>query len=104
MKLITLAAAVLLLSGCATTQLLDQPLFTKYKYVVTTVPEELLTIPAPTYRIDPATATDKEGAKWIVDDKGRAIELEKRLKAIKAWQDRQLLEIKKLPEADVVKR
>ena len=94
----------LLLMGCEAMPTRDGPLFVKYKYVVITVPDELLEIPAPTYKIDPSVATDKDAGVWLVDSERRALELEKRLKQIKAYIAKQQEEVAKFPQPDVIKR
>jgi hypothetical protein len=93
----------LVLVGCATDkQLVDQSVAVKYKYVVTTIPDEMLEIPPAERTIDPVTATDKDVAKWMIDWERRYQEIERRLKTIKAYQDRKLRELN-LPKEDVIK-
>lgn len=96
--------ATLLLVGCEAMPTRDGPLFVKYKYVVISIPEELLEIPPPVYKIDPNTTTDRETGVWMIDSERRAIELEKRLKRIKEYQKKQQEEVAKLPAPDVIKR
>lgn len=92
-----------MLVGCATEkQLVDQPVVIKYKYVISTIPDEMLTVPEPEAAIDPNTATDKDAAKWFVAWEKRYQEIERRLKAIKDYQIQRLKELK-IPPEDVVK-
>ena len=95
---------VLLLAGCEAIPTRDGPLLVKYKYVVISIPDELLELPSPMYKIDPDKATDKDTGLWITDSERRALELEKRLKKIREYQKRQLEEVNKLPQPDVIKR
>lgn len=94
----------LLLTGCEAMPTRDGPLFVKYKYVVISIPDDLLEIPPPTYKIDPSAATDRDASVWMIDSERRAVELEKRLKRIKAYQQKQQDEVAKLPQPDVIKR
>lgn len=103
MKTLIALCLVVTLYGCGTQkQLVDQSVAIKYKYVVMTVPEEMLTIPDTERKLDITTATDKDAAKWMVDWERRYQEIEKRLKMIKAYQDRRLRELT-LPPEDVIK-
>ena len=102
MKKLLIALMALSLSGCAHFFCKEPDQIVKYKYIVTTVPDDLLTIPAPVYKIDPTKATDKETGLWMTDSERRAIELEKKLKRIKELQDKQLQDVKKLPADDVI--
>jgi hypothetical protein len=103
MKTLIAICAIALLSGCATQkQLVDQTVAIKYKYVVMTVPEEMLAVPDIERKLDPTTATDKDAAKWMIDWERRYQEIEKRLKTIKTYQDRRLKELT-LPPEDVIK-
>jgi len=94
----------LLLVGCQSMPAKDSPIFVKYKYIVMSVPDDLLEIPPPTYKIDPATVTDRDTGVWMVDSERRAIELEKKLRKIREYLKIQQAEVAKLPEPDVVKR
>lgn len=103
MKALLIAIMSMALFGCATDkQLVDQTVAVKYKYVVMTIPEELLTVPGVERSIDPNMASDKEAAKWMIDWDRRYQEIEKRLKTIKTYQDRRLKELT-LPPEDVIK-
>lgn len=100
-----LMGIVICLTGC--TSLMcppekDQPVVVKYKYILNQVPDELLTIPDETPDIDTAVATDKDAALWMTDKERRSRELEKRLTAIKQYQDKKLKSLN-LPEADIIK-
>lgn len=100
--LITLSLA-LMLAGCASFgQKTEQPVAIKYKYIVMTVPEEMLTVPEVEKRLDTKSATDKDAAKWMIDWERRYQEIERRLKMIKSYQDRRLKELT-LPPEDVIK-
>lgn len=106
MKLLTLpliAICLLSLTGCPTMgPLRDQEVAVKYKYVVTSIPVDLTTVPPATVKIDPKTATDKEMAKWMADSEARYLEIEKRLKAIKDYQENKLKDLK-IPAEDIIK-
>lgn len=75
---------------------------TKLKYVVVTIPNEMLEIPGPESRLDTGVATDKETARWMNDWERRYQEVERRLKKIKEYQDKKLQELK-IPPEDVIK-
>ena len=91
------------LTGCVTfSKKPDQELIVKYKYIVTEIPAELLVIPAPMYKINPKTATDKDAAQWLIDSEKRFLEIEKKLQAIKAYLDKKLKELN-IPENDLIK-
>jgi hypothetical protein len=104
MRTIIALCTVALLSGCALLQQQkqEQPVVIKYKYVVMTVPEEMLEVPPVERKLDTTTATDKDAAKWMVDWERRYQEIERRLKMIKSYQDRRLKELT-LPPEDVIK-
>lgn len=97
-------AICLLLAGCTSMQTRDGPLFVQYKYVFVTIPDDMLEVPEPVYKLNPETATDRDAGVWMLDSERRALELEKKLKRIKAYQDQKLQDLKKLPEDDVIKR
>jgi hypothetical protein len=100
---IALCLAASLLGGCASTkQLVDQGTVVKYKYVLMTIPNEMLVIPEVERTLDTTTATDKDTAKWMIDWERRYQEIEKRLKTIKIYQDRRIRELT-LPPEDVIK-
>ena len=103
MKTFLICCLSFLLFGCATQkQLVDQSVAIKYKYVVMTIPNEMLTIPDPERKLDTSIATDKDAAKWMVDWERRYQEIEKRLRTVKEYQDRRLKELT-LPPEDVIK-
>lgn len=103
MKAILGLCLAAMLVGCATEkQLVDQPVVIKYKYVISTIPDEMLTVPPPEQPLDPNTATDKDAAKWLVAWEKRYQEIERRLKAIADYQIQRLKELK-IPPEDVVK-
>lgn len=91
-------------AGCASLdqQKVDQPVVIKYKYVISTIPEEMLEIPEPEKRLDTSTATDKQAAQWMIIWERRYQEIERRLKMIGAYQARKLRELS-LPPEDVIK-
>lgn len=102
MKTLILFLAILL-TGCATDkQLVDQTVAIKYKYVVMTIPEEMLEMPETESFLDTATASDKDAAIWMIDWERRYQEIERRLKMIKTYQERRLRELT-LPPEDVIK-
>jgi PBP1b-binding outer membrane lipoprotein LpoB len=105
-KLLFAAVISVFLVGCNhMPQVPEASVVTKYKYVVVTVPQDLLTIPSQVSPIDPKTATDKDAAKWMLDSEARYIEIEKRLKSVKAYLDNKLKELQidlKIPKEDVI--
>lgn len=102
MKKLMIIVALLTLSGCTWPVKPDQSTVVKYKYIVNTIPEEMLTVPSPTYKIDSVSATDKDASKWMIDSEKRYQEIEKKLKAIKTYQDDKLKNLKVPPE-DLIK-
>lgn len=102
MKTSLIITICLLMMGCSSITKKESPTqIVKYKYIAYTVPSELLTIPTPITRIDPKRVTDKDIGIWIIDSERRSIELEKRLKAIKTLQEKQLRDLKKINSEDV---
>ena len=79
----------------------DQPVVVKYKYVVNTIPDEMLSIPAAVPDLDLSVATDKDAAKWMIDSEQRAQAVEKKLKAVKLYQDDKIKNLK-VPVEDVI--
>lgn len=103
MKPIIALCLVILLGGCASTkQLVDQSVVVKYKYVLMTIPDEMLVIPEVEKNLDLTTATDKDAAKWMIDWERRYQEIEKLLKTIKTYQNRRISELT-LPPEDIIK-
>lgn len=91
-----------LLAGCETNPIKpEEKIVTKYKYVVTTIPEEMLEVPKPVPNIDTKTSTDKDAALWLVEKEKRTQELEKKLRAVKSYQDRKLKELT-VPKEDII--
>ena len=104
--MIRVLAIALLLSGCGAFETKEQPVAVQTKYVITTIPAEMLTVPPPTYKIDPATATDKDAAHWMTDSEARYLEIEKKLQAVKKYQDGKLNDLmnnKSIKPEDVIK-
>lgn len=102
MKLVYIIPFCLALAGCETIQKLDQTTATRYKYVVTQIPDEVLKVPNPMYKIDPKTATDKEMAKWMADSEQRYLEIERKLREVKEYQEKKLKDLKVPPE-DIIR-
>lgn len=90
------------LVGCGGTMPVEPNTVVKFKYIVNTIPEELLTIPAPIPNINPATDDDNTVGLWLLDGEKRALEIEGKLKSIKKLQADRLEEVKKLPPDDVI--
>ena len=94
MKTIIIMLAMLPLAGCASwfrcETPVDKPPVIQYKYIVNQVPEDLLTIPPMVAPIDTTVSSDKDAALWIADRERRTQELEKRLRAVKEFQDNRL--------------
>ena len=79
----------------------DQPVAVKYKYIVNTIPAEMLTVPANIPDLDLSVATDKDAAKWMIDSEQRSQEIEKKLKAVKTYQDDKIKNLT-VPAEDVI--
>ena len=100
-KLLTILA--ICLAGCATTDpVVDKGVVVRYKYVVTTIPDEMLSIPPPVYMLDLSTATDKDAALWLVESEKRSLVIEGKLSAIKLYLQRKAKELN-VPEADLIR-
>jgi hypothetical protein len=80
----------------------EQPVATKYKYIVTEIPETMLVVPANVNPIDTKTATDKDAAKWMIESEKRSKIIEQQLKAIKQYQEDRLKLID-VPKTDIIK-
>ena len=79
----------------------DQPVVVKYKYIVNTIPEEMLSIPTAVPDLDLSVATDKDAAKWMIDSESRYQTIEKKLEAVKTYQDDKIKNLK-VPAEDVI--
>lgn len=75
-RILAATLIVLVLGGCAHTKVITETVtVTQYKYVIVKVPPQALVIePAPEVP-DPQTATDKDIAKFLLDQESRAIKL-----------------------------
>jgi hypothetical protein len=101
MKKLFLISIMAILAGCATAPEPVQPTAViKYKYIVTTVPASMLTVPDAVPPIDLSTATDKDAGNWILDSEARTEVLEEKLKAIKSYLDNKVKTLN-LPPEDV---
>ena len=85
MKIILTLILAMLITGCATRPVKEPQILVKYKYVVTSIPSEMLEIPVPVRELDLSTATDQDAARWIISSEKRSLELEAKLKAIKSY-------------------
>lgn len=92
MKLIIAALAALSLAGCSYNIKEDQPVVVKHTETLITIPDSMFEIPDPIALIDPTKINDKIFAIWLLSKEARAIEIEKRLKAIKEYQDKKKAE------------
>ena len=79
----------------------DQPVLVKYKYIVNTIPEEMLSIPTAVPDLDLSVATDKDAAKWMIDSESRYQTIEKKLEAVKTYQDDKIKNLS-VPAEDVI--
>ena len=104
MKMIAMMLCVGLLTGCSTLcpTPKDPQVAVKYKYVVNQIPDDMFTIPGQPYTIDPDLATDKDAAEWMLTSEARYIEIEKKLKAIKDFQEKKLKGLT-YPAEDVIR-
>ena len=80
----------------------EQPIVTKYKYIVTEIPDTMLVIPANVNPIDTKVATDKDAAKWMIESEKRTKVIEQQLKAIRQYQEDRLKLID-VPKTDIIK-
>lgn len=104
MKKLLILTLILLLTGCSTfpTVQPEASVVVKYKYVVTEIPAELMSVPDPMYQLNLETATDKDAATWLVDSERRAKIIEERLKSIKLYQDNRIKSLNYPPE-DIIR-
>lgn len=103
MKHILVPLLVLSIAGCAIDEVkVDAPAVIKYKYVINTVPDEMLVKPDPIPRIDPAVATDKDAANWMLESEKRYMIIEKRFDAVKQYLQEKIMNFK-IPAEDVIK-
>jgi hypothetical protein len=102
MKLILTLIMSASLAGCfGTIPPVEPNTVIKFKYIVNTIPGDLLTVP-PYVQPLPETANDQDIANWLLDGEKRSLEVESKLKAIKKLQDDRLKELEKLPKEDVI--
>lgn len=91
MKKILITLALLLsLSGCDFLNVRPTPCpppVVENHYVKQTIPSDHLAIPPQTAKIDLKTSTQKDVARWILDNEKRTTTLEDQIKAIKKLQD-----------------
>ena len=90
------------LVGCDTMPKRDQPVLIKYKYIINTIPADMLDIPAPITPVDSKIADDLAVGNWMIDSEKRVLEIEGKLKSVKKLQDQRLEDAKKLPKDDVI--
>jgi len=97
-----IVGSLALLAGCGTapTDPVVPPAVIHYKYIVTTVPASMLTLPAPVPPLNTQTATDKDASIWILDNEQRTEALEDQLKAIQTYLSNKIKNLN-LPPADV---
>ncbi len=86
-----------LLVGCSSlcTSVPVERLIVKHEYIAAEVPLELLTIP-PQLPVPGATATDKDLALWLLDNERRTLELEQKLRHVRALYEEQTAAAKRL--------
>ena len=82
MRALTLAI-LLALAGCCTPKA-DQPVMVRIERVVTPIPQELLTAPAPVPPLsaDELRKDDRAVARWMFDSEMRSVALESQLRRI----------------------
>jgi hypothetical protein len=102
MKLILALIMSIALVGCDTLPKVEENTVVKFKYIVNTIPSELLAVPAPLPKVDPTKDDDKTIGNWLLDGEKRSLEIEGKLRSIKKLQDQRLEELKKLPKDDVI--
>lgn len=99
-----MASTMLFLGGCSTTvpKKPEPEIVVKYKYIVTTVPEELLTKPEPVPPINLDTATDAIAARWALARDKRARVIELKLDRVREYLDKKVKDLKTLyPDLEV---
>ena len=102
MKKLLILMMVISLSACELFPVKpDQPAVVKYKYIVNTIPEEMLSIPTAVPDLDLSVATDKDAAKWMIDSESRYQTIEKKLEAVKTYQDDKIKNLS-VPAEDVI--
>jgi hypothetical protein len=96
--LLTLALA---LGGCAAPVVPVQNVAIHYKYIVNTIPPELLAVPPVPAPLNLDTATDKDLVDWLTDSEERSQTMETQLKTIKTYQADKITNLK-VPAEDVI--
>ena len=100
---IALILASTLITGCVTQPTVrDAEIIIKYKYIVNTIPADMLSIPAQVGKVDPTIDSDDAIATWMLDGEKRYLEIEGKLRSIKDLQDDRLKELEKLSKDDVI--
>jgi hypothetical protein len=101
--LVPIILAAAMLTGCETNPTIPEPsIVIKYKYIVETVPDDMLVVPNSLPKIDPNSTDDAALADWLLDGEKRALEIESKLKAIKALQEQRLKDLDAYPKDDVI--
>lgn len=108
MRYILASLLALVLVGCGTTQPPKPEVITltKYKYVIVSVPDDVLYVPDFIPTPDSKTATDAEIATWILDKEGRAQSMEKIINAAKKYATDRLELLRKnkeIKEEDIIR-
>jgi hypothetical protein len=101
MRALTLVL-LLALTGCCTPKP-EQPVMVRIERVVTPIPQELLTVPAPVPALtaDELRKDDRAVARWMFDSEMRAVLLESQLRRIAELYVKQ---VKEAEEANKAKK
>lgn len=102
MRVIVALVLSLALIGCATTKppTVEPTIIVKQKLIPLTIPTEMFALPAYPETVDPKRMTDKDLAIWLIENEKRNQEIEKRLGAIRAYQEQRLKDLTPLIKAD----
>ena len=104
MKSLILVFMCFLLSGCVTmSPCIEQPVVTKYKYIVIDIPDNMTSIPEKVKDIDVNNSTDLDASKWLIESEQRSSKMELQLISIKQYIANRI-KLMKIPEEDIVKK
>ncbi len=92
MKLLAVICLSLALIGCSTvpTTKIEPQIIVKQKLIPLTIPAEMFEMPPYPDAVDPRKMTDKDAAIWLIENEKRNQEIDKRLTAIKKYQEQRL--------------
>ena len=104
MKKILTLSSVLFLAACQTNPAVDTKVVTQYKYIIVTVPSEMMVLP-PSPKVPDENVTDKEVAQYMLDLYEKSGILESQILAIKDYQDKRIVSVKKtIKPEDIIEK